>query len=183
MALHIEGSDIVLRAARHAEALAALRAILPDDHRWWLDEAEGTAATLAAFLEAWGFDVATHGPAADIVGVWYRTGWQADSRASLLWETLAPFMEDGSTVDYEDDDGHRWRLYFAGGALHELEQLAAYEPPPGVTSLRDAARAVVAAFEEAYPGGNLEAARVGAVAVVARAINDLGRALAFEEGA
>lgn len=146
MYVNILESDLVLPAGRQAEALAAVKARTDESYAWSLDDEERAAATLPDFLAEWGLECHLS-EAGDLCAVWYPHGGRKDRRFRELWATLAPFIADGGTIDYADDDDEHWRLYFLGGQVHEQAGEVAYPPPPGEPTLLAAAIAVVESWQ------------------------------------
>jgi hypothetical protein len=45
----------------------------------------------------------------------------------VLWETLAPAVDNGSMIEYRGEDGHRWRFLFEDGSVKEQNAVITWE--------------------------------------------------------
>jgi len=136
--VRLEEADFRIPPERQDAALAALKAAYTPDYglakagRIFLFEDELAATTLAGFFEAWGFDAVIFDPQNAIVAVEYYEERKAP-RTDELWPLLAPFIDDGGTVDYlfQENGGEYWRYAFKGGRCYPLPGRVVYDPIPG----------------------------------------------------
>jgi hypothetical protein len=49
-----------------------------------------------------------------------------------LWRVIAPYVEDGSFLDYIGEDDERWRWEFVGGKLYERNGINVWSDPTPV---------------------------------------------------
>jgi hypothetical protein len=85
---------------------------------WMNDFDYDSDFTTVELLERLGFDV-TVNEDGDITNLFYdgKTGQE-----DLFLATLAPFIEDGSSIDWQGEEDERWRWVFEGGEMfHEVE--------------------------------------------------------------
>lgn len=64
-----------------------------------------------------GFSVATTGTKGELIVHGFRG--ELEGQADSVVAALAPFVEDGTTLEWEDDNGNRWRYRIAGGDVIE----------------------------------------------------------------
>jgi hypothetical protein len=108
-------TDFTIKAENCAAALAAVKA-LPGDYSW-VDGAEvARADTLLKAVEAWNWDLIQDDDGS-IGGVQFEASKAGDEE--VLFGALAPFVEDGSYIEMQGEEGEIWRYTFRGGVLHE----------------------------------------------------------------
>ncbi len=140
MGYHIRqrGSDFRIKKDNFAAALAAIKALAnkPEQmgggnstgERWysWVDMNELAAAeTLPLALSAWRWEVDCSDETGDVFNITFCGEKLGDD--TILFETLAPFVEKGSYIDMEGEDGSLWRWAFDGGGVVELTGEVSYK--------------------------------------------------------
>ena len=45
----------------------------------------------------------------------------------FLWEALAPAVDDGCTIEYHGEDGHKWRYLFKDGEAKQQNAIITWE--------------------------------------------------------
>lgn len=115
-------SDVRIPAARHADALAAVRALAarltsPGSSFSFVDtDAFASAQALSDALRAWRWE-----PEFDenggLAALWFVEDKLGDDQ--LLLNALAPFVEPGSSIVMIGGDDEIWRWRFDGGQVHE----------------------------------------------------------------
>ena len=72
--------------------------------------------TLVDALEAWRYD-AHEDPNGDVHLNYFRGEKWGDDE--VLYEALAPFVEEGATIECRGEDGCQWRYLFEGGKVKD----------------------------------------------------------------
>jgi hypothetical protein len=134
----------VIKAANKSAALKAARALAPvgesrggggnRTERWfmWMNGRDLRAATsLEQMLEWWRYapTFAKNRPKeftapvidadVDIIGVDFQG--EKIGEEKFLWNALAPFIEPGSYIEMQGEDGERWRWTFDGKTCTEIQ--------------------------------------------------------------
>lgn len=130
------GSEFLIRGQNFSAALAAVKALAykPEQmsggsskgERWyaWVDtNGFVNAATLADAIGAWRWSTTVIN--GGIVDIYFKGEKLGDDM--ILFEALAPFVEDGSFIDMEGEDGSLWRWVFDGKTVREVEGRVVYE--------------------------------------------------------
>lgn len=83
-----------------------------------------TWSTLAEAIEEWGYTTST-----DDEGDTYIDGFIGEKigQEEVLWDTLAPYVEAGSTLDIMGEDGETWRWHFDGQKCVQRSGKVVYE--------------------------------------------------------
>lgn len=136
------GAQFRIDRERCAPALDALRALIAQapekgsGYRWKGDEPKvhhfayvsteqaATTKTLPEMLLAWRYsaDVDDYG---NIICLWFRGQPLGDD--ALLFQALAPFVDAGSYLTFEGEDGACWRWVFDGQCAFERQGKLVFE--------------------------------------------------------
>lgn len=124
-------SQFTIKAANKAAALKAIRALARVEatkgsalqqsngqmvhHFSWVDGEYVHAKKLEVALDDWRYEATVNDETKDIVGLTFCGEKLGDDE--FLFKTLAPFVEDGSYVQFSGEDGAVWRWSFIGGKL------------------------------------------------------------------
>tara|TARA_R100000664_G_C2741161_1_gene129613 strand:- start:737 stop:1132 length:396 start_codon:yes stop_codon:yes gene_type:complete len=115
---------INIASADKAGALAAIKA-MPESSRWsWVSSNEVLSAeTLEEALKAWRWEAV-----ADKQGNINYLHFMGEKYGEdpLLLKAIAPFVEDGSFIEMQGEDGERWLWRFSDGELETLEAQISY---------------------------------------------------------
>jgi hypothetical protein len=90
--------------------------------RWysWTDTNEYlNASTLEDALLAWGWEAYVSPFNGDIDGI--RFLGEKIGQEEILFNAIAPFVESGSYIEMEGEDGEIWRWAFENGELDEIQ--------------------------------------------------------------
>ena len=139
-------------ANRKAEALAAIKALANDTQAmdggeyskgekvraWysWVNTDEfANAPTLKKAMLAWRWEIIqVSDDSGDVIGISFNG--EKLGQDHILFRAIAPFVEDGSYIQMQGEDGSIWRWVFRDGKLKEIEANIAWndksncEPPP-----------------------------------------------------
>ena len=80
----------------------------------WMPESFDDFNTLDKFLEALGFDLKLDGASIHVVGYNNKIGQEL-----LFMKALAPFVDVGSFINWQGEDGELWRWEFDGESVVE----------------------------------------------------------------
>lgn len=83
----------------------------------WVDADFHQLGTLEEVLKAWRYYPKTDPETGDIISLDFGGEKWGDDR--LLFDTLAPYVEAGSKIEYLGEDGNKWRFVFDGKTLKE----------------------------------------------------------------
>jgi hypothetical protein len=76
------------------------------------------AKTLEVAFEAWRWKAHVDEKTEDVVGLEFHGEKLGDD--TILWDAIAPFIEDGSYLQMSGEDGMLWRWVFKGGVMTEV---------------------------------------------------------------
>jgi len=123
-------SRFTLKAENKANALLAIKALAglvermnggnSSGDRWfsWVDTEEFvTAKTLAEATDAWGWGISEDSKTGDVMGIYFDGEKLGDDRVML--EAIAPYVEKGSYIEMEGEDGAIWKWVFDGKTMRE----------------------------------------------------------------
>lgn len=83
-------------------------------HYSWVDAADfQMSKTIEGVLEAWRWEPEVDEKTGDIVGVSFRGEKLGDDE--VLWKAIAPFVESGSFIAMNGEDGGAWCWRFTDG--------------------------------------------------------------------
>jgi hypothetical protein len=110
------GSKFEIKKEKFSEARDAILKLMTETNR-------GGAATLDAMLSELGWDcMMVDGDIADIDFNGEKLGDDG-----ILWECLAPFVEDGSYIEMMGEDNYHWRWAFNEGKVEEKMAVVTWE--------------------------------------------------------
>ena len=129
---------VKIASADKAGALAALKAMdnSNGNGRWddgqgygpqwsWVSQRDvNEADTLEEALDAWRWH-ATTGKNGDIHSLEFVCEKYGDD--PVMFKVLAPFVEDGSFIEMQGEDGERWMWKFGGGKVETFQGQTVYE--------------------------------------------------------
>jgi len=133
--INVVDHDVVIPTDRMASALHELKAMAIHKNKmggggftgvgkpveqWfsWVDMQQlANAETLVEALEAWRYNFVNSN---DGVVFEYFEGEKLGDDA-FLWETLAPFINDGGFIEVHGEDHYFWRWKFNDGKFQEVE--------------------------------------------------------------
>lgn len=120
--------DVEVIALYQPLALAALKELCDDSlHLSWVDQAAvREAETLANALRKFHYNSEIREKGSLFLTEF--TGGKLGSE-DILWPTLAPFMRDLSYLEYEGEDGARWRYSVSVGKLYTQEGRWEWDAP------------------------------------------------------
>jgi hypothetical protein len=109
-----QDSKFIIKIGNHKEALAAIKALAGKetcgDHFSWVDTSDfKKARNLAEALDAWRWKVEV-GEDYNIVGISFEGQKLGDDET--LFRAIAPFVEPGSFIEMQGEDGCLWRWLF-----------------------------------------------------------------------
>jgi len=121
-------SKFRIPAARKAEALAVMKAMDPStegrgswdgQRQWsWVDQKNvNKAQSLEEAMTEWRYAPETDAEG-NITGV--NFDGEKIGQEDVLFKLIAPFVEDGSFIEMEGEDGCMWRWVFKGGLVKEV---------------------------------------------------------------
>jgi hypothetical protein len=126
--IQLQDGHLTIKAENKAAALEAVKRMDPrTGHGWWNGEAQFSwvdhqdvvkASTLEEALGLWHFPPVLS-EAGDIIALEYEGEKIGDE--IKLFATLAPFVENGSHVEFLGEDGERWRYVFDNGGFREQQ--------------------------------------------------------------
>lgn len=132
------GAEFRIKKENFAAALAAVKALAdkPEQmgggsstgERWysWVDtNGFVNAKTLADAIGAWRWEVDCSAETGDVFGITFCGEKLGDDM--IFFEALAPFVEAGSFIDMEGEDGCLWRWAFDGKTLKEVAGRVVFE--------------------------------------------------------
>ena len=110
-----------MAAEKLPAALAAVQA-LGKDHRnfQWVDPYFVQASTVAEMLKAWRWEGEFDPITGDLTDIHFIGEKLGDEE--ILFQALAPFVDKGSFIEMEGEDGDLWRWTFDGQQM--IEQVA-----------------------------------------------------------
>lgn len=143
-------------ANRKAEALAAIKALANDTqamnggeysggkyggqkvNAWysWVDTDEfANASTLKEAMQAWRWEIIqvpdnspVEAQADDVIGISFNG--EKLGQDDVMLRAIAPFVEDGSYIQMQGEDGEIWRWVFRDGQLKEIQANIAWNDEP-----------------------------------------------------
>lgn len=92
---------------------------------WVTTEEFVEATTLQEAIKAWRWSVEVSEESGDIVDICFDGEKLGDD--TILLEAIAPYVEAGSFIDMEGEDGSLWRWAFDGRGVVELAGTVSYE--------------------------------------------------------
>lgn len=112
-------TKFLIKAENKTKAHRAVHALLKKMPRYsWIDMGELAAAkTIEDQLEAFRWEAGTDEETGDVVDLLFRGEKLGDDE--LLLKTIAPFVESGSFIQMNGEDGACWRWCFVDGKLSE----------------------------------------------------------------
>lgn len=124
-------ASFYIKKADVPKALAAVKNLATQTHRgsggtyangkhtshfaWVTTEELANAPTLDKAIEAWGWEIGYD--KGNVYSITFERNKIGDEE--VLFETLAPFVRDGSFIHMNGEDGNQWRWYFRNGKLEE----------------------------------------------------------------
>lgn len=84
---------------------------------WMAADYPSKCNTLGEVLAELGFDV-DYDPDDNIVGLSYSS---KIGQEALFLETMAPFVRDGSYINWQGEDGEHFRYEFSNGSMRQME--------------------------------------------------------------
>lgn len=123
------GSQFLLYAENKPAALRALQKMLEGGHqyRWVENRAIAHAIYLEEALDEWGWE-AKHSETAGINGLEFQREKAGDEDA--LFAALAPFVEPGSYIEMQGEEGELWRWVFDGASVQRIEARTSWPELP-----------------------------------------------------
>jgi len=120
-------SDFYIASEHHSSALHAIKRLDPREfitHQWNThfafvpQESVQIAETLADALGAWRWSSEV-----DEEGNIVEIGFEGEKLGHdyILFEAIAPFVREGSSIQIAGEDGRIWRWFFSEGGLQEHE--------------------------------------------------------------
>ena len=129
--IDITGSDFRIDAENKSDALEAIFELMGDPtvdrrggnrhhrHFSWLNNATpGEWIALEDAMEDWRFPVVTDEDG-NVIGIQF-TG-QKIGQENLLFERIAPYVENGSYIQFTGEDNHVWRIEFSEDDIEETK--------------------------------------------------------------
>jgi hypothetical protein len=124
----VQQHPFIIRVGNFDAAHAAIKALHGREtvndssgaHFRFVDQKFYERTSLRAILSAWRWSV-TRAPAlagGDIIAIEFEGQKLGDD--DLLFATLAPFVESGSCIEMEGEDGNTWRWEFEGQAVRKV---------------------------------------------------------------
>jgi hypothetical protein len=117
-------TKFLIKSERLPALLAALKSL---EAGRWVNESEiDRATTVEEILCAWRWSP-TVNEDSDLVDLFFMGEKYGDE--SALFNTLAPYVEDGSFIEMRGEDGGQWRYYFSEGECREIDAVISW---PGI---------------------------------------------------
>jgi hypothetical protein len=127
--ISLTDSDFRIPASKKAEALAAMKKMDPsvkgrgfwdNKRQWsWVDQEDiERAQSLEEAMTQWRYC-----PQIDVEGNIRRIDFEGEKigQEDELFAVLAPFVEDGSFIEMQGEDGAMWRWVFRDGTVKMVE--------------------------------------------------------------
>ena len=110
--------DFFIRKDNFARALEAIKLLAEKQEKYdWVDSSEfRNSPTLADALGKWRWDAEINKDG-DIDNICFRG--QKIGSDEVLFNAIAPFVEDGSYIEMQGEDGVMWRWVFEDGVCKE----------------------------------------------------------------
>ena len=128
------GARFRIERKNFGKALLAIKALAGSEtitdsggrHFSWVNNEEYLGAkTLAEAIDAWRWEAEVDGDEGDIIDIRFRGEKYGDDDA--FFKAIAPFVEKGSFIEMQGEEGARWRWFFDGYTVHEQEGRVVYE--------------------------------------------------------
>jgi hypothetical protein len=125
----LESSKFRIDIKNHRKALKAIKALSGGEgcghHFSWVDTTDfKKAKTLAEALEAWRWD-AEMDEDYNIIGIDF--GGEKLGDDEILFRAIAPFVESGSYLELQGEDGCLWRWRFDNGGFRQQDSKIVWE--------------------------------------------------------
>ena len=91
----------------------------------WVDANFASCKDLSSIVNAWRWEVELDADSGDVVDINFCRSKLGDE--DLLFSTLAPFVDGGSYIDVQGEEGERWRWFFDGTRMREVNCHAVYD--------------------------------------------------------
>jgi hypothetical protein len=131
----IDSIDVVIPPAKHADALAALNAAGQAGTHWLHGKESDYTSLEDVLIDRFQLSFTDYGSEPATPGTLTWDGdWFRDYHLDTFWEALAPYIDDGGTIDFEGEDGQHWRYFFRDGKRHDIGSTIVYDDPPGAVS-------------------------------------------------
>lgn len=127
---------------KHADALEAVKALAKNtmdmilcsfigesktaSRYSWVAKNFAESENLPDIIGCWRWEVSLNANY-DVVGIEFAG--EKSGQDMVLWETLAPFVEDGSFIHMQGEDGANWRWVFRDGIV--IEEYSTHTWPDG----------------------------------------------------
>lgn len=112
------GGALIIKAENVPKVVDAVR-----KHFDWLE-----ATDIDRIFEQFGFEIDFDGE--EVSGAWYPENKWHDDDVSELFETIAPYVENKSYLDFSGEDGSHWRSSFFCGQYIETQGYVTYPGDP-----------------------------------------------------
>jgi len=125
-----QDSNFTIRQQHHKTALAAIKKLITDGckegvmcrtstpHYSWVSSSEVLkAVTLVEALEAFRWQPTDRNENGDILGIDFEGEKLGED--AVLFKVIAPYVDDGSYIEMQGEDGDQWRWCFDNGTMKE----------------------------------------------------------------
>lgn len=115
--MYQHATDFFIGVDEKPNALIAVKKLARSNRRYdWVDDF-GKAKTLEEALEAWHWT-----PEVDCEGNIYNITFDGEKLGDedILWETIAPYVKDGSFIQMSGEDDGLWRWVFVARKMVEV---------------------------------------------------------------
>lgn len=131
--IYLVDSEISLKEGSESAALAALTSLDPNMggggvwhpdgtvEKWfsWVSNDFKNSKTLTECAMYWRYDLDLEKNSVQFFG-------EKRGDDEIFWSTLAPFMENGSYLEWHGEDGAQWRWVFQDGEMNTFEMVPSW---------------------------------------------------------
>jgi hypothetical protein len=128
--MQVRETNFRIRRANFKPALEAIKALAGKEtlgtHFSWVNTSEFVKArTLAEGFRAWRWDLDIESDDGDAIDIQFRGEKLGDDE--MFFQAVAPFVEKGSYIEMQGDEGAIWRWAFDGTTVKDVEAKLVWE--------------------------------------------------------